>query len=407
MLLGNSPFPTGYEGNDNMGSEDTLAHLTVKGITNLASFPNPMQKAARDALARARTTNVSLDRSDTPLSVMSTNVDFTKDRVSGSYGAIPVPGPPRPLTAGPPGQRQFKPMTGENTSKGPGAENLASQMLSNTSSYQSITPIGPPPTIGSNVLAGFNGDDIFPSTGQPVRPSLEHGYHEPVLHHLPEFKEFRRTPGPPESNTERTRRKVHDTLPPDAVKQYFPRGFPSNYDGRHQPMADDWPSNYPAVEGMRGQKPFSEQLNSINRSFYAGTEGLVRNMEQIVRDHNYRCLENKVGVIGEERQRLRGSHIERLGADGKVQPPPLTVAEVEGMDEDEVTKPLINMAYASLLRYKEEGQSAPSSSWSGGFIPAEDDWVDGTEEGNSSFFSSPKEEQLKKRRIPRRARRGY
>ncbi|KAL2126397.1 hypothetical protein VTI74DRAFT_1004 [Chaetomium olivicolor] len=391
-----------------MATEDTLAHLTVKGITNLASFPNPMQKAARDALARARTANLALDRSDTPLSVVSTNVDYLKDRVPGSYGTTPaVSGPPQPLTAGPPGQRQFKPVTVEASTKAPGAENLVAHTLPKANIYQSMPPIGHPHTISSNVLARFNGNDQFGTTKQLVRSSLDRSQGELVSHHLSELKDFRRTPGPPEGNMDQARRKIYDTLPPEAVKQYYPRGFPTNYDGRHKPVADEWESKYPATEGMSAQRTFSQQLTAINRSFYAGTERLVRNMEQIVRDHNYRCLENKIGVIGEERQRLRGSHIERLGADGKVQPPLLTVEEVNAMDEGEAAKPLVNMAYATLLRYKEEGQSGASAGWPSGFIRAEDDWVDTTDEGNNSFFSTPKEEQLKKRRIPRKPRRGY
>jgi hypothetical protein len=156
------------------------------------------------------------------------------------------------------------------------------------------------------------------------------------------------------------------------------------------------------------QETFSERMTKINRNFYAGTEGLVRNMEQIVRDHNYRCLENKVGVIGEERERLRGSHIERLGADGKVQPPALSVDEVNRMSDADVAKPLVNMAFATLLRYKEESESGASASnaWPSGFIKADDAWVDDTEEGNTSLFTKPKDD-LRKKKAPKKARRGY
>jgi hypothetical protein len=157
------------------------------------------------------------------------------------------------------------------------------------------------------------------------------------------------------------------------------------------------------------QESFSERMTKINRNFYAGTEGLVRNMEQIVRDHNYRCLENKVGVIGEERERLRGSHIARLGADGKVQPPTLSVDEVDRMDEADVAKPLVNMAFATLLSYKEKSESGASgqNGWPSGFTKADDTWVDTTDEGNTSFFSKSKEDYLKRKKIPKKVRRGY
>ncbi len=155
------------------------------------------------------------------------------------------------------------------------------------------------------------------------------------------------------------------------------------------------------------QESFSERLTKINQTFYAGTEGLVKNMEQIVRDHNYRCLENKVGVIGEERERLRGSHIERLGADGKVQPPPLSVEDADMMDEADIAKPLVNMAFATLLSYKEESESRASgqNAWISGFITADDAWVDTSDEGNMSFFGEPQDDQSTGRRPLKKPRR--
>jgi hypothetical protein len=220
------------------------------------------------------------------------------------------------------------------------------------------------------------------------------------------------TPGPFDTVGEvvdGARRKVHDTLPPDRIKQYFPHGFPSNYDGRHRPVSDDWHTKYPTAEDRFMQESFSDRITKINRSFYAGTEGLVRNMEQIVREHNYRCLENKVGVIGEERERLRGSHIERLGADGKVQPPILSVEDADMMDEADIVKPLVNMAFATLLSYKEECESRSSAQtgWPSGFIKADDAWVDSSDEGNMSFFDTAQEDQSKRKRATRKPRRGY
>lgn len=78
------------------------------------------------------------------------------------------------------------------------------------------------------------------------------------------------------------------------------------------------------------------------------------------------------------------------------------------MGEGEVAKPLVNMTFATLLSYRDESESGNLSqhSWPSGFTKAEDGWVDNTEEGNTSFFSTPKEEQLK-RKVPRRPRRGY
>ena len=78
------------------------------------------------------------------------------------------------------------------------------------------------------------------------------------------------------------------------------------------------------------------------------------------------------------------------------------------MDEGDIAKPLVNMAFATLLSYREESESGSSTQnlWPSGFTKAEDDWVDCTDEGNTSFFSTLKEDQLK-RKVLRKPRRGY
>ncbi|KAK4043827.1 hypothetical protein C8A01DRAFT_12687 [Parachaetomium inaequale] len=409
---GNLPSPTGFESNGSVAAEDTLtSRITVKGLTSLASYPNPMQKAAQNTLARARAANLDLSRPGTPSSLPSTTPDLSKDRLFNTYGVKPATaGPPQPLKAGPPGQRAFKPTTLESASRSLRVEDQLPPAL-----YQSRSPIGFQYNLDANILPTFDDDhDGIEGAGRQVQLPLDERHHGAVSRHPHEFTGFGRlaTPSPFDTVPEALdggRRKVHDTLPPEKIKHYFPGGFPSNYDGRHKPVPDDWHTKYPTAEDRFMQETFSERMTKINRNFYAGTEGLVRNMEQIVRDHNYRCLENKVGVIGEERERLRGSHIERLGADGKVQPPALSVDEVHRMSEADVAKPLVNMAFATLLSYKEESESGASASnaWPSGFTKADDAWVDDTEEGNTSFFTKPKDDQLRKKKVPKKARRGY
>ena len=410
---GNLPSPTGFEGNDSVASEDALtARITVKGLTSLASYPNPMQKAAQNTLARARTADLGLGRPVTPSSIPSTTPDLPRDRLFHTYNSgTVVPGQPEPLKAGPPGHRPFKPTTLEAASRAIRAEDLFPLPAS---VYQCRSPSVVSHSLDSQTRAVFDDEEGFAGPCRPVQLPLDERHHGTVSRGHSELTGYGRfsTPGPFDTATEAldgTRRKVYDTLPPDRVKQYYPYGFPSNYDGRFKPIADDWHTKYPTPEDKFTQESFSERLTKINRNFYAGTEGLVRNMEQIVRDHNYRCLENKVGVIGEERERLRGSHIERLGADGKIQPPLLSVEEADGMDEADIAKPLVNMAFATLLSYKEDSEPGISAqnAWPSGFIEADEAWVDSSDEGNMSFFSRTKEEQMRRRKVLRKPRRGY
>lgn len=407
---GNLPSPTDFESNDSVAAEDTLtSRITVKGLTNLASYPNPMQKAAQNTLARARAANVGPNRPGTPSSLPSTTPDMSKDRFFNTYNTRPAVGPPQPLKAGPPGQRAFKPTTLDAASRSLRAEDQVPPAL-----YQSRSPIGFQYNHEANILVAFDDDDGTNSSTRGSQSPFDENYHGSVARHSAEIAGFGgiSAPGPFDTSSEAPdggRRKVYDTLPPERIKQYFPSGFPSSYDGRHRPVGDDWATKYPVPEDRFMQESFSERMAKINRNFYAGTEGLVRNLEQIVRDHNYRCLENKVGVIGEERERLRGSHIERLGADGKVQLPILSVDEVEKMDEADVAKPLVNMALATLLSYKEKSESGVSglNGWPSSFTKADDSLVDATDEGNTSFFSKPKDDYLKRKKIPKKVRRGY
>ena len=408
---GNLPSPTGFGGTESVASEDTLtSRITVKGLTSLASYPNPMQKAAQNTLARARTANLSLSRPGTPSSIPSTTPDLSEDRPFNPYRTAPAfPGPPQPLKAGPPGQRPFKPTTLEAVSR---AVRCEDPVPPTSGSYQCRSPIGFPSNLDTNIRAMLDDDDGFTVPGRPVQLPLDERHHGPVSRNPNDLAGFGRfsTPGPLDTVAEAlegTGREVHDTLPPERVKHYFPHGFPPNYDGRHKLVGDDWHTRYPTPEDKFMQESFSERLTKINRTFYAGTEGLVRNMEQIVRDHNYRCLENKVGVIGEERERLRGSHIERLGADGKVQPPLLSVEEADMMDEADIAKPLVNMAFATLLSYKEESESRAlgQNAWLSGFIEADDAWVDSSDEGNMSFFGKPQDDQSTGRRALKKPRR--
>ncbi|KAL2161200.1 hypothetical protein VTH06DRAFT_8419 [Thermothelomyces fergusii] len=388
---GNLPSPTAFGSNDSLSAEATLtSRITVKGLTNLASYPNPMQKAAQNTLARARAANLGFSRPGTPSSLPSTATDASTERFPSSSAAKPAAaGPPQPLKAGPPGQRSFKPSTLDAAARTIRTENPAPSAV-----YHSRFPIGFAYNLDTNILTTFDDNDGLDGSGRSVQLSLDGRVPASTSSNNDGVAGLGRlfTPGASSAISEAPegdRRKVHDTLPPERIRHYFPSGFPSNYDGRYKPVAEDWHARYPTPEDRLMQETFLERLPKINRIFYAGTEGLVRSMEQIVRHHSYRCLENKIGIIGDEGERLRESHAERPGAEGKgLQPPALSRHELDQMGEAEIARPLVNMAYATLLSYKERSESGHDGQhpWPSGFVRADDAWVDATEEGNTSFF---------------------
>lgn len=331
---GNLPSPASLEGDDSAALEDTLAssRITVKGLTNLASYPNPMQRAAQKALARARIGNHALSRPVTP-SLPSLAPELDKDRLANNmYGATAaVTGPPKPLTAGPPGQRLFKPSTFEAASRVLKQEDQAAAVPLTSKLFRLKSPIelsrGNP---GSSVPSETDPNDPNGGGDLMVRFPFDVRDHGPVSRTSSNQGDFLPYIGPPpaivaiEGPGANTRR-VYDTLPPERIMKYFPNGLPSNYDGQYTPMPENWCQRYPLKDGRLPQEHPPELMSKLSRQFYAGTEGLLKDMDQIARDRDRRCSENKIGVIGEERLRLRGGHIEKAGVDGKAQPPLLSV----------------------------------------------------------------------------------
>ncbi|AEO65046.1 uncharacterized protein THITE_2111589 [Thermothielavioides terrestris NRRL 8126] len=416
---GNLPSPVGFGGNDSVASEDSLtSRITVKSLTNLASYSNPMQKAAQKALARARTANLGVHRAEASSQFLSPGSDVSKDRLPGTYRPTPgAAGPPQPLTAGPPGHRPYKPSSLEAASRIPHLDGqsvqapLKTTTTTTTSGSQSRSPpMGLPYTIASSVLATIDDDDKVEGTIQPGPFRFDETNHGSLPYNQPELTGYRHPPTEIPSETtatsvEHAKPKIHDTLPPERIEKYYPRGFPHNYVGRHQPVKEDGYMSFPTMNGQLAQKACPEQVNRIHQNFYAGSKAFTKKLDSLVGDNNNRCLESKVGIIGEERERLRGSNIEKFGADGEIQSQFLSVEEANRMNGSDATRPLIELALATLLGYKEASKTGIYQ-WPCSFIKADDAWVDDSDEGNTSFFSKPKDE-LKKRRIVKKARRGY
>ncbi|KAK3363641.1 hypothetical protein B0T25DRAFT_596974 [Lasiosphaeria hispida] len=408
---------------DSAASEDTLAssHFTVKGLTNLASYPNPMQRAAQKTLARARAANVAAFSrvNNTPNTLPSNNIGcvpphFGRDRVTGT--ASTATGTPQPLTAGPPGQRQFRPSTfdaairalsldPENSPLESSASNLGFQPNSDTISTYSHPftgedsgPFGSVRRWALDAQTVFLNPHASASRGTSS-PAFSNSYSRPV------------TMAPVANPEDKEKRAIHDTLPADRIRQYFPKELPPDYSGRHCPVADNWYEMYPLSEKKFPQtspEAISERQRKINRAFYAGTEGLTKNTDRVARDHDNCCLKNKIGVIGEGRERFKTSSAEKKGYDGKPNLPHLSVEDAVRMDHRLHAEPLLNMAFATLLKYKEPTSAdltglTPHSN----FMEVDPAWVDDSEEGNCSFFDKPKPEQPRRKRMVKRARRGY
>ncbi|KAK4164165.1 hypothetical protein QBC43DRAFT_370111 [Cladorrhinum sp. PSN259] len=411
---GNLPPPLGLDDDDSVASEDTLAssRITVKGLTNLASYPNPMQKAAQKALARARPANLSISRPETPPTF--TQAGFSKDRVAATYGATSsvTSGPPQPLTAGPPGRREYKV---------PGTEDVVRGVRTEKRAEESIAPSS---MKFGNVPRSSTGYGTTYDWVKDSAQSIKQPRKELTIGRGPITQKFPRSPALHQSSrpttpvaqllgSDNSRRTVYDTAPRDQVAQLYPNGAEPPYAGCRKGEHDDWYAQ--SVIAAARQDPFfrssdpAEERMKQNRMFYAGTEGLVKDIDQVEREFQYRRLENKVGVIGGERRHIRDSHIGGLGQDGKVQPVPLSIEEASQKPESEHVKPLITLAYAAMLNYKEDRKSGGSvqKGWCPKFTEVNDEWVDNSEEGNKSFFDKLKEPPKKKKLVAKKTKLGY
>jgi hypothetical protein len=426
--LGLPSCNTSRHGDENMEEEDDdedyedllgngmLAGLTVKSLSNLASYPNPSQQRAQKALQRARmahgvqtpvpdfaadysvSTSVSYGspeptkvRPHSPsmlrvahsdpvvLSRLQADIRNRGDPlrpvrsgqgsgflISSKNGQKPGfltnggytttlstgPGAPRPLTAGPPGQRQYRASTFESTIKalqvsgkpkyqwttdeaytfgGPRAAHLRKRVESLTASSESAT---------SSSTSAVQQATPQPGAIAPPRRS------EPksVVAALDAM----------------TRLRYHDTRSMEDILEYYPNAPPPHY-GRKQSSRQApqqrpplvVPSRQPGQDGM-SEEQVLERDQEIDRQFFARTnrlgKGQLESITELSSDLARRNIEH-----------VSGKKIGDGAMDTKVVYPFITTEESNATSVAEHAKPLVNMLFCTLLTHKEE--VAGQTSW--------------------------------------------
>lgn len=389
---------------DSVASEETLAssRIGVKGLANLASYPNPMQKAAQNKLARARIANLGVQSASTSLHAA---VEYGNGGTSGSGT-----GAPRPLTAGPPGQRHFRPATFDSASRTAKVEDtdIAQRVstldhidvLEALSTLRAEAPSRKPhPTINNRFpVNDYTGSAVTRDNSRPDN-HMSYGIREAVL--TPQSV-VAQPPVPAAAKSDNEARTwsardgrpwvARDTLPVGDIGKYYPRGLAKDYTAASQ-------------QSQQSKGDASDPKLELSRRFYAGTEGLVRNTNRVVHEHDVRCHKNRIGVIGEGRERSRH---QRDGSD-RVQPEFIDVRDANEMEDSLHAVPLLNMMLETILRYQEG--TRPSGTTSPGFptvfVPADPAWVDDSQGGNKSFFEKRHAEEPTRGNASRRTRRRY
>ncbi|KAK3489187.1 uncharacterized protein B0T23DRAFT_414215 [Neurospora hispaniola] len=389
---------TSATGDDDSSTGDDIllaSTFSVKSLTSLASYPNPMQKKAQNtlALAKARTAHYGINKPDTPSSLLS-KPSFTGWNQSAiPYGTTSAAiGTPQPLTAGPPGQRPYKPSTAESTyrifrsyddERVPLRNSPGFLSMENNSSVRGNSALQSLSSRNKELRGpGDRLHSISVSGATPVDDRLKVA-RTAFLEDTEDISQQRF------GNNGYSPNRVPnlDTLPLDKAMRYFRDDLPSSYSGQISTLDDHRYERYPLQSRALtwNQSPEEEawRRERIDRIFYSGVRLLENKANELLSISSARTSESKVGVIGGERR------------------------EPNSNDEKECGDPLVTMALATLLACKQGSKlNDPQNPFPSDWSKADPAWIDTSEDGNKSFFIT-KPEPVKKKVARRVTRRGY
>ncbi|ROW10180.1 hypothetical protein VMCG_01682 [Cytospora schulzeri] len=353
-----------------------VSHLNVKALTSLASYPNAHQHTAQKILKKARET-VKAAETSRPMSPTSSRQGFQRQQEASSilqptmnrgrdngdtYGRNPKtghavgstrsnvlsngPGAPRPLTAGPPGQRQYR--APQSNIQRPSSTIDEARFDTNPSA---VVILGRPTTMvpsqpQTQSTSGFGKYSVYNAFASVHTPD-------------------------PARRPSRTR----DTLPVDPLRPYFPRGFPPDYHFDPKTVAP-FPLNGADLELQEGRYlPTPEELIQRDArarlAFYSSSEELLKTLDDRITDARNRLQDMEFGV-NRTRERTAARQAEVHSAySSKLGKPKdeFTTDFVNELPTHEAATPLINMAFSTLLNYWDNGRL---SSIPTGFLEMED-----------------------------------
>ncbi|KUI73172.1 hypothetical protein VM1G_08888 [Cytospora mali] len=392
--------------------DDDLARLNnlgVKALTSLASYPNLHQQLAQRALDKARQTVKASETSRTMSPTPSRQGIQRQQEGSGAlpsamnlgrdygdtYGRIPRfgrtvgatrstvlssgPGAPRPLTAGPPGQRQYRAATLKGAFRALQHSNVQRPSSAIDEAHFDINPSALV-NLGRPTTANMSSQPQTQSSSSFGRP--------------PQYNAFA-TAHP--SDAARRPSRTRDTLPVDPLRLYFPRGFPSDYHFDPE-IIDPFPPNGADLELQEGRYlPTPEELRQRDArskiAFYSSTDQLLKTFDDRITDARKKLQDIELDV-NENRKRAasRQTDINNVLNSSKLGKPnyEFTTDFVNELPTHEAATPIIGMAFSTLLNYWDNGHlmSIPT-----GFVRMEDYELWLREKGKDDGAGQPKNNQ--------------
>ncbi|RYP73932.1 hypothetical protein DL770_007692 [Monosporascus sp. CRB-9-2] len=419
MSRGNSPAATTAVGSDkrddaNVYSDydedvegvEHLKQMSVKTLTNLASYLNPMQKAAQKLLSRARPiaaatptyaqarqsplyhqpSGIMGKQRSLPLSglrhtrsdpVAATSLQperfddngyrnrtfrpppgFTaplqKNTIGPGFQARRPPTPstslfqgagvPQPLTAGPPGQRHYRTSALESTFSAMQNRFRRTPGLDDDSSM----PNPYNEQIHRRHLV-YSGDGESSPSFRSERASSR----QKVLG-LDRAAMLETAAMGLDKPKEQTKSKILvDTLGAEEAHKWYPGGIPTEFNYDTMVVPEDWTKDYPLdnTHERRRVESLATHMDGMIRHFYSGTEMSNKTIAEAIEEKNRRVLKRTLGVIGGERSKTKG----------KIESPKIAIDDAIKIPAHEHVKPLLSMALQTLANLQESPAQCQSA----------------------------------------------
>jgi hypothetical protein len=356
---------------------DPLASMTFKSLQNLASYPNPSQKRARKALMCTKPVShiaggyihassspkaadlgsVGSPRATTRQPAAAWTDGTQANNISESYPAaggnsvaslydnkhsMPAlpegSGVPQPLTAGPPGQRQYRASTFEATLK-------ALQARGQREAFGDEWDNGSTSHLFPRVLRDTE-DEWDPSAGHSVTPCPRFDSKSPTIQSVATSMLHDASYSKPE---------FAQSLEP--FRHFGNSGKIMTTHGEANSMlsypctpilSDARPEPSPPCYGTASIQSRKELTDTY---WYAGSSFLSKSTAEAVIDARFRRLEHTVGVIGDRRPgKAKSRHL------------PISVDQASKMSVSDHAQPLLNAAFQTLLEWREHYYNNQQSS---------------------------------------------
>ena len=380
---------------------DPLLNMTVKSLHNLASYPNPNQKRAQKALLRGIKPALGLKsttRSDEPFTPASCSSGFPKafkyntdppsilhtprketqglgrsaehgiwnshddklpglphaalesfDRAVGSNPNL-IPnklgsatrsvssGAPLPLTAGPPGQRQYRPSTFESTFKALHTNN-STQDSSQEEEEDDVLVIARQTLqqAGTKIMGPVQKSNPFEMMPSPMPKTPL-----PLSTTAVDFTE--------NSGISKENARVSAFTSYTTEKTMQPSHMASSWSWGPTLTSDCWASSgensrirYTRGPRLQNAEDIEARNEVVNRAWYGGADFLLASPDEIAMQLQPPKGKGEFGAIGDGRPSKKGDFHH-----------PMSIDDANRMTVAEHARPLFNMAHVNVQRFMEE-----------------------------------------------------